>query len=943
MRKLALLLTILSLTAGVVYQTKAQQANLKNIGSVKGLLKDTVHNYTVKSATVSVYRSDSTLVNYQLSNNYGEFSFNNLPLNSKYYIEVSHISYQLLRQNFTLSTTQSAVALKVLIVKPMVVTLNEVKISIPPIQMNGDTLEFNAAAFKLDSNAVVEDLLKKIPNVTLWGDGQITVNGREVKSLLVNGKEFFGGDFKMATQNIAKNALEKVQVYNVQRDKNNPLDSTLTVNLKLKKGKDTGYFGKIGGGYGTTERFEADGNINRFTPKLQISLVAAGNNTNKIANNINMLTANSTFKGTGVNVEYQPDFRATGISQTNTGGVAFNYNFIEKPTYENKRTLTGNYFIQNRNNDVLSNNKTTTTIGDNAKIFDHTSNTNNSASTNQNFDSKFEYAKQNSRLNISQNVSFVSGKSENKAVRSSENQQNQQTSTNNTLDRSNYANKGFAFKADYDYNNYVNYKQKIRSFTIRYNLDFNENGSERIDQTAFRSFIDPNADRDFNRSYNNGGRNLSQQLFTEVPALKKLFFGDKNLAGIEFKISNELSLNTATRNNMVSDFEQSVQAYTQNSYLSNNLKINTLNEIPALTFSKSYHKGLSNRFSRNLSFSVSAKHRFVYQNSRSDKQFQNISRNYNNFVPAASISYFRAQYGEYTHNLTVDFNTFFNIPTIDQLAPLTDSTNVYRLQRGNLNLKESKTKKLSLSFNHTDQSGKNTLNYNISASASITADAFADSIFIDKLNRRTVYQVNSAGQKSANLGADVRKALKFKTSALQISLGGNLSLSKTPGYVNDVFNFSDNLNTSGRLSFYYTYKDKIALQSNQNADFYRNRQNAFNTSYSGTNLSSSYSGSYNINKKLTLNSNISLNSNKPSGAKAINCSIWNASAICRFLKGNNAELKLTALDLLRQNNSITNTSYANSFTFANRNVLQQYFMTTLSYYPRKFGKNEAKK
>ncbi len=326
MHQLQQLLTVFIFTVCIIYNVKAQQANPNNIGTVKGVLKDTLHNYTVKSATVSVYRSDSTLLNYQLSNNYGEFNFRNLPLNNKYYIEVSHISYQLLRQNFEITSTQKAIDLKTLILKSREVALKEVEVRIPPIQMNGDTLEFNASAFKLDSNAVVEDLLRKIPNVTLWGDGQITVNGREVKSLLVNGKEFFGGDFKMATQNISKNAVQKIQVYNTQLDKSNPLDSTLTVNLKLKKGKDTGHFGKVGGGYGTSERFDAEGNVNRFSPKLQLGIIGASNNTNKIAGNIRTLTSNSTFKSTGINVEYQPDFSASGINRTNTGGATFSYN-----------------------------------------------------------------------------------------------------------------------------------------------------------------------------------------------------------------------------------------------------------------------------------------------------------------------------------------------------------------------------------------------------------------------------------------------------------------------------------------------------------------------------------------------------------------------------------------------------------------------------------------
>ncbi len=942
MQKLLQLITVISFTV-CFYNVRAQQANPTHIGSVKGLLQDTLHKYTVKSATVSVYRSDSTLLNYQLSNNYGEFSFRNLPLNNKYYIEVSHVSYHLFRKGFTLTGTEKAIDLKTLILIPKEVELNEVEIRVPPIQMNGDTLEFNAAAFKLDSNAVVEDLLRKIPNVTLWGDGQITVNGREVKSLLVNGKEFFGGDFKMALQNISKNALQKVQVYNVQKNETNPLDSTLTVNLKLKKGKDTGYFGKVGGGYGTTDRFEADGNINFFGPKLQLGIIAAGNNVNKIAGSTRDLTANSTFKGSGVNVEYQPDFRATGINRTNTGGATFSYNFIEKPIYDKKSALTANYFVQNRNNDVISNSQTTTTIGAETRIFDNTSSNNSTLSNNHNLDSRFEYAKLNNRLSISQNLSVNSGESNNRSLRNALNQQNDTTSTNNTVGQNRYNNTSFRLNADYSYNNYMRYKQKIKSVILRYNLTVDETDNERTDLTKFRSFINASSNRDFNRRYDNNGSNINQQLFVELPGLKRLFFGDKRLAGIEFNFSNEFGLANSNNDSQVADFDNLTSNYQNNAYLSNNLRTNLITETPSLTFTRRFGKRLSNRFDKNYEFRISAKQKFSLQDNRSDKSFQNISRGYSNFIPAALISYYRYQYGEYSNSVSLNFATDVRIPSVNQLAPLTDSANVYRLQRGNINLREAKSRDIRLSFNHTDQRSKNTLNYYVYATLNFTEDAFADSIFIDNQNRRTIYLANADGYKSARLNGDIKKALKFKTSALQTNFGGSVSFSKSPGYVNDAFAFSNNLNTDTYLSFNYTYKDKLSVETRENFGFYRSRQNAFNTSYSGTNISSALSGSYNLTKKFTLNSNISLNSNRTSASKSINYNIWNASAVYRLLKGNNAEFKFTALDLLRQNNSIINTGSANSFTFATRNVLQQYFMTTFSYYPRQFGKNGVKK
>lgn len=260
------------------------------------------------------------------------------------------------------------------------------------------------------------------------------------------------------------------------------------------------------------------------------------------------------------------------------------------------------------------------------------------------------------------------------------------------------------------------------------------------------------------------------------------------------------------------------------------------------------------------------------------------------------------------------------MPTIGQLAPLIDSSNVYSLQKGNINLKEVKVRYINMDFYHTDQRSKNTLNYSISASLNFSDNAFADSTFIDNQNKRTMYVVNADGYRSANVSANIRKALKLKTSALQISLGSRASLTKSPGYINNAFSFSNNLNTNSHITFNYTYKSKLALETTENFSFYRSKQNSFNTNYSGTNTGSVFSSSYNVTKKFILNSNISFNSNKSSASKAINYNIWNASAIYRLLKGNNAEFKFTALDLLRQNNNIINNGSANSFTFGTRNV-----------------------
>lgn len=160
-----------------------------------------------------------------------------------------------------------------------------------PIQIKGDTVAYNAKAFKTQANADVEELLKKLPGVEVDKDGKIKAQGEEVKKVLVDGKEFFGDDPKMATKNLPADAIDEVQVFDKESDMSqftgvSDGNDEKTINLKLKPGKKKGYFGNITGGYGNsvgkpTDRFKLKGSVNRFSKKTQLSFIGMGNNLNE--------------------------------------------------------------------------------------------------------------------------------------------------------------------------------------------------------------------------------------------------------------------------------------------------------------------------------------------------------------------------------------------------------------------------------------------------------------------------------------------------------------------------------------------------------------------------------------------------------------------------------------------------------------------------------------
>lgn len=287
---------------------KAQKKDLTAIGEIKGVVRDSLHNYSLASATIAVYsQADSALIGYQMANKLGEFSAKNLPIGKALYADFTFMGYKSIRKHFVIRAGTNLLDFKNINLSDLDITLNEVQIKPPPVRMNKDTLEFYADAYTLEKSATVEDLVRKLDGLTVWGDGSITFKGKPINNLTVNGKQFFGGDIRVATQNLPKDIVQKIQVYN-SSNKESPLDSTINMNIKLKKGMDKGLFGKIGVGIGTKDRYGADASLKYFNNKLQFALLGASNNTNKTAGSVSSLQQYSSFKGEGTGTEYTSDF-----------------------------------------------------------------------------------------------------------------------------------------------------------------------------------------------------------------------------------------------------------------------------------------------------------------------------------------------------------------------------------------------------------------------------------------------------------------------------------------------------------------------------------------------------------------------------------------------------------------------------------------------------------
>jgi len=241
----------------------------------------------LSDATVRILAAkDSAFVKGVIADIDGNFRFTDIK-NGRYIVEATYVGYSKAYKPFRIKG--GTVSLDTIMVSQSSVMLKETTVVgvKTPIKVMQDTIEFNADTYKTPPNSVVEDLLKRLPGVEVDSEGKITANGKEVTKILVDGKEFFADDPKVASKNLPTSMVDKLQVVDRKSDLarltgvDDGEDETV-INLTVKKGMKNGWFGTVEGGYGTDDRYQATFNINRFWNENQITFIGSANNTNDL-------------------------------------------------------------------------------------------------------------------------------------------------------------------------------------------------------------------------------------------------------------------------------------------------------------------------------------------------------------------------------------------------------------------------------------------------------------------------------------------------------------------------------------------------------------------------------------------------------------------------------------------------------------------------------------
>ncbi len=252
---------------------------------ISGTVRDSASQHGLGYVSLGLFRlPDSALVQQTTSDEKGAFAFNGLDAGT-YRLRSALVGYKRLDIQVNMPADADKAFHINMIPADNILPGVSVTEEIIPVMMVGDTIQYNAGAYKVKENAVAEDLLKKLPGIEVDRQGNIKAMGENVRQVLVDGKPFFGDDPKAATKNLPADAIDNIKVYDKRSDQSNfsgfdDGSGEKVVDIRLKADRRRGRFGRFTGGYGTEERFVGSAMYNHFAPKEQISVLGTANNVN---------------------------------------------------------------------------------------------------------------------------------------------------------------------------------------------------------------------------------------------------------------------------------------------------------------------------------------------------------------------------------------------------------------------------------------------------------------------------------------------------------------------------------------------------------------------------------------------------------------------------------------------------------------------------------------
>ncbi|NDW17901.1 TonB-dependent receptor [Dysgonomonas sp. 216] len=857
--------------------------------AISGTVLDSLSKDPIPQAGIRILAAkDSSYVNGAATNLSGRFNASVKPGN--YIIDISFLGYT--NQYLNIQATKPQNQLGNIYLKEDGILLQETTVigKAPDIIVKGDTVEYNADAYKVQESAVLEDLIKKIPGAEVDSEGKIKVNGKDISKILVDGKEFFSDDPQTASKNLPAKIVDKLQVLDKKSDMAQITgfddgEEETVINLVVKPGMKQGLYGNALIGYGSEDRYEGNGFLNYAKDNTRISVLGNFNNNNN-------QNANSRSGG-------------RGITETKEGGA----NFAIEPS--KKLKWDGDiYYSQTDRETISESNKSYI----NVDKTESSRSRSNVISDRFNIRQKLEWEPDTmTKVIFRPNLNY--SKTENRSRNTSNRIDNDSIELSyEGLEENSTNSKNLNLSGNLLINRKLN--NKGRSVTLEVSGGYSTGDDDGLEYNEIDYYETSNPLKITNRKSNtdNDSYNWRARLSYLEPV------GYNNFLEFAYNIRQNISKTdkkTFDYDDFTGDYTEVANDFTRN------IKNEFLNQNISLNFQSRKQK-----YNYTLGLGVEPSKSKTTIN-HPDQEKKETNRNTVNFSPRVEFNYL----WDKRHNLRVRYNARTSEASTTQLFDGIISQNGTDKTIGNPNLKPKFTNNLFVRyqkyiperassimafarFTHTSNdivtinkwnndggrtntyeniNGNMNGNFRLMYNTPLKNKKFSiNTATYGSYNRdnKFIQQRDSSIQKNTanvfNIGEDLR--LKFNSDVFQFDLGGRVSFESTRNSINsnqnqEVYNFGGFGNFSWYLPYDFVIESDINYSSN-----------------------SGYSSGYQLNEWL-----------------------WNASVSKQFLKGKNATIRFKIYDILKERTNISRSSTAEAITESVTNSLNSYFMVNFIY------------
>ena len=928
------LFLLLSLLLGLAAAGWAQAPTRPGQGTVRGTLADSTTGRAIREASVSLTLArDSSYVAFGLTDGDGNFALRNVAP-GRYVVRVTALGYRARLVPVAVAAADLTPTVGTLRLGPLSQKLGEVVVTQEraAVSVSGDTIAFNAKAFKTQPNAAVESLLKKLPGVEVDRDGSIRAQGQAVNRVLVDGKPFFGDDPKMATRNLPADIIDKVQLYDQQSDQSafSGIDDgnrQRTLNLVTKRDKRKGYFGANGVGLGTNGRYQARLGVNRFNNGRQISVLAQANNLNQqgFSDNGGPSVGDFGLPGGGPGAggglmrlqvgggrQNAPGATAQPTDITESGAVGLNYRDawgkraeVATSYLASRATVTTDQQVRRENVAGLPGPEASLPLITEQSLL------NRSTATSHRFNLRLDYGLDSL---TSLRLTPYGWWQTTDLARDNEQQSrvglrplNQGQSRYQVLaDNPNAGGSALLMRR---------FAKLGRTLSANLTSTYSDQDGTALNQ-ATNTFFDPASTLQLSQRTAQRGpvRNHALSLSLAEPL------------SLRTKVEGHYSFTDARTDGrrLTTDFnEASGQHDRLNAGLSNEFSSLFQANRAGLTLQK-------RRLRYTWALGLDAQQaRLRVHNLSADTT---VNRRFTSLLPNAVFSYT----GSRNRSLRLNYRTRLNAPNAAQLQPVRDNANPLSVQTGNPALRPEYVQSLVGTFSQFDAATNRSVFALLNGSR--VDDRMVSATAFSARGVQTTRPVNADGFYS--LSGYLSLGQRLATRKINLNLTTNGSFVKSPSFVNSAPNTGRTWSLGQGASVNSAFNEQLefGLSANvtyQNAAYSRLTEQ--NTDYLTQTLTADVF--YQLPARFVLTSDLWL-SNNTGRAAGFNqrVALWNVGLTRQFFANKQGELKLQAYDLLNQNRSVVRNTTETSVEDVRSRVLQRYFLLSFTYNLRQFGK-----